>query len=38
MALDLKKLQKELDDALAKETPESLREWLKDQHLSLIHI
>jgi len=28
MALDLKKLEKELDDALAKETPESLEAWL----------
>lgn len=27
--LDLKKLEKELDEQLAKETPESLRQWLR---------
>lgn len=29
--LNLKKLEKELDDALAKETPESLRTWLLEE-------
>jgi hypothetical protein len=31
MALDLKKLESDLHDALEKETPESLREWLMKQ-------
>jgi NTP pyrophosphatase (non-canonical NTP hydrolase) len=31
MALDLEKLSKELDDQLAKETPESLRKWLDEK-------
>jgi hypothetical protein len=29
--LDLKELEKMLDDALAKETPESLRKWMISQ-------
>ena len=29
--LDLKKLEQELDAALAKETPESLRKWLDEE-------
>lgn len=29
--LDLKKLEKELDEVLAKETPESLKKWLLNQ-------
>lgn len=31
MALDLKKLDREIDEALAKETPESLTRWLKSK-------
>ena len=31
MALDLKKLEKQVDEILAKETKESLSKWLKDK-------
>lgn len=31
MALDLKKMERELDEALAKETPQSLSAWLHNE-------
>jgi len=31
MVLDLKELERKLDNALAKETPESLNKWLKEE-------
>lgn len=36
--LDLKKLEKELDEQLAKETPESLKKWLRGIRLESIII
>jgi len=33
MALDLKELERKLDECLQKETPESLREWLNKKRI-----
>ena len=35
MTLDLKDLERKLDKALAKETPESIAKWLKEERSGL---